>query len=249
MVVVDALDGFVRLLVTDTGMGISAGFLPHVFEQFSQSDSSITRRYGGLGLGLALVRHLVELQGGTVNAQSDGVGHGATFTVTLPVARSTDKTNAALTVTAARDQSPPRNQEPQARYAALKGLRVLFIDDDVSTREAMLEVLQYTGANIALAGSASDGFMALDTFKPQIIVCDIAMPGEDGYSFIRKLRAREANGNVTIPTLALTALASTEDKRRALASGFQLHLSKPIDVEGLRNAVLQLAGLTVRPSA
>lgn len=246
--VVDTIPGYARIRLTDTGIGIAPEFLPHVFAHFSQSDRSITRVYGGLGLGLALVRHLVELQGGSVGAHSPGVDRGATFTVTLPHARSSD---------AAEPNEPPA---PAARsldragkvkqYLALDGLRILFIDDDFRTREAVLEVLQFTGARVALAASAADGVMALDAFQPQVIICDIAMPGEDGYAFIRKLRAYEASRHVpSTPVLALTALASLDDKQRALAAGFQLHLAKPIDIDRLRDAVLKLVELRDQPSA
>lgn len=133
-------------------------------------------------------------------------------------------------------------------YSALKDLRILYIDDDFKTREAVLEVLELTGAHVALAASPADGLMALDTFKPQVILCDLAMPGEDGFDFVRKLRAREAGRVPPIPVLALTALASEEDKRKALEAGFQLHLAKPIDIDRLRDSVLRLVELTEHKS-
>jgi CheY-like chemotaxis protein len=244
IVLLDAAHGCVRLRVIDTGIGIDPSFLPHVFAHFSQSDSSITRTYGGLGLGLALVRHLVELQGGTVEAQSKGRGHGATLSVSFPVARASDKSVPEPSATARPDR-----HDRTTPYFALRNVRVLFVDDDFRTREAVLEVLQLTGASIGLAASAADGIMALDTFKPQVIVCDIAMPGEDGYAFIRKVRARELGSSAKIPALALTALASADDKRRALEAGFQLHLAKPIDIDDLRDAVLKLAQSIVPPRA
>ena len=239
-VIVDAADGFARVRIADTGIGISPDFLPRAFTHFAQSDRSITRAYGGLGLGLALVRHLVELQGGSVHVHSAGVDRGATFTVTFPFAcadaAETDPANAA----AFHSLDRPGRMKP---YEALAGVRVLFIDDDFRTREAVLEVLELTGARVALAASVADGLMALETFDPHVVVCDIAMPGEDGYSFMRKLRARELGSDAAIPALALTALASIDDKRRALAAGFQLHLAKPIDIVRLRDSVLELVGM------
>lgn len=238
---VDAVEGAARLRITDTGIGISAAFLPRVFSHFSQSDRSITRNYGGLGLGLSLVRHLAEMQGGSVQGESPGLDGGATFTVTFPFARATESAHSDPPKDAPRRSLDQPGKTKQ--YQALEDVRVLFIDDDFRTREAVLEVLELTGAHVALAASAADGMMALETFMPQVIVCDIAMPGEDGYAFIRKLRAREAGRGVPVPVLALTALASVDDKRRALAAGFQLHLAKPIDIDKLRDSVLELVKL------
>ena len=258
-VVVDAAGGFARLRVTDTGIGIETDFLPHVFTRFSQRDRSITRKYGGLGLGLALVRHLVEVQGGTADVESQGPGHGSSFAVTFPLARTRDRAVAAAEPVVRFAPVPvpvpapaPVAPVPHAldrpgrtlRYGGLVDLRVLFVDDDLRTREAVLEVLELSGARVELAGSAAEGASAVDSFNPQVILCDIAMPGEDGYTFIRKLRARESGPGPSIPALALTALASAEDHRRALAAGFQLHLAKPIDIDRLRDAVLELSRLT-----
>jgi len=246
-VTVEAEPGFARLRVVDSGIGIEAAFLPHVFARFSQRDTSITRKYGGLGLGLALVRHLVELQGGTVSAESEGPGRGATFSVTFPfapvAADPSDLPSDARQVHAL--DRPGRTKH----YDGLVGLRVLFIDDDLRTREAVQEVLQLTGAVIALAGSAAEAVEAVDTFKPQVILCDIAMPGEDGYTFMRKLRVREAALGTAIPALALTALATAEDRGRAIRAGFQLHLAKPIDIDRLRDAVLELSSMVKRREA
>lgn len=234
--VVEATAGFARLTVTDTGIGIDAEFVPRVFARFSQRDSSITRKYGGLGLGLSLVRHLVELHGGSVEALSAGLGQGATFSVTFPWA--------SIATDAATDSAPRFNTldgPGRSRYnGALTDLRILIVDDDRRTREAVREVLELTGAKIELAASAAEGMRAVDRFEPQVILCDIAMPEEDGYTFMRKLRAKETKG-VTVPALALTALAAQDDRRRALAAGFQLHLAKPIDIDRLRDAVFELS--------
>ncbi len=240
-IVVDADDEFLRLRVADTGVGIEADFLPHVFASFSQSDSSITRKYGGLGLGLALVRLLVELHGGTVLAESAGAGQGTTLSVTFPLARGLGDVPIKLPL-AAQD-APVRAVSSSARYAALAGLRVLFIDDDLQTREAIQEVLVSRGAVVELAASAAEGLAAVERFKPQVILCDIAMPGQDGYTFIRKLRARESGQRTPTPALALTALTTEQDRGRALVAGFHQHMSKPIDIDDLREAVLELSKL------
>ncbi len=243
-ITVDSEPGVARLRVTDTGIGIEADFLPHVFARFSQSDTSITRKYGGLGLGLALVRHLVEMQGGTVRAESEGAGRGATFSVTFPFAPvAVEASDVDESSVHALDR-PGRTK----RYDRLTGLRVLVIDDDLRTREAVQEVLELAGVVIELAASAAEGLAAVDTFKPQVILCDVAMPGEDGYTFIRKLRAREGAQGPSIPALALTALATAEDRGRAVRAGFQLHIAKPIDIDRLRDAVLTLSTLLTEAS-
>ncbi len=247
-VVVDTLEGVARLRVIDTGIGIDAEFLPHVFSRFSQRDTSITRNYGGLGLGLALVRHLVELHGGSVLAESAGVEHGATFSIRLPLENAGAGTAAGLASASGGAHALDRPGQMK-RYDALADLNVLFVDDDLSTREAVLEVLRLAGARVELAGSAADALAAIDTFRPRVILCDIAMPGEDGYAFIRKLRARPPERGGLTPALAFTALASEDDRSRALNAGFQLHLAKPIDIDRLREAVRQLSTLTVPVAA
>jgi CheY-like chemotaxis protein len=246
-VTIDTVAGAARLRVMDTGIGIAAGFLPQVFAHFSQRDTSITREYGGLGLGLALVRHLVELHHGTVLAESAGEGHGATFSVTFPLADAQSEHDADRP-SAIRESQALDRPGWRKSYDALVGLRVLFVDDDLRTREAVQEVLRLAGALVELAASAHEGVAAVDVFKPQVILCDIAMPGEDGYAFIRKLRAREAAGARPIPALAFTALTAEDDRRRALAAGFALHLTKPIDIDRLRDAVLELALLAASPA-
>jgi CheY-like chemotaxis protein len=233
----------VHLRVTDTGIGIEPSFLPHVFARFSQRDSTITRRHGGLGLGLALVRHLVEAQGGSVRAESAGVGQGATFTVSFPLPVDPERGASAPEVGGALGR-PGRAHH----YEALEGLRILVVDDDLRTREAVLEVLHLAGAQVALAASAAEGRSSITSFRPQIILCDIAMPEEDGYSFIRQLRAAPIEQGAAIPALALTAMATEEDRRRALAAGFQMHLAKPIDIDRLREAVRTLSAMSASPA-
>jgi two-component system CheB/CheR fusion protein len=243
---VTASAGLARLCVADSGIGIDDGFLPHLYAPFSQRDSSITRKYGGLGLGLALVRQIVELHGGTVHVESAGQSKGTQSFVTFPLV---GPSHVAL-------QAPPPLPGAHAldrpgraqHYDELAGLRVLFVDDDLRTREAVLEVLQLTGIHVKLAASAAEGLLAIDSFKPDVVLCDIAMPEEDGYTFMRRLRTREAEG-VPIPAMAFTALATDEDRRRALAAGFQLHMAKPIDIDRLRKAVLELSRLAPKWSA
>jgi two-component system CheB/CheR fusion protein len=246
-VTVSSVEGMARLRVTDTGIGIDSDFLPHVFTRFSQRDRSITRKYGGLGLGLALVRHLVELQGGTARVKSEGPGHGATFTVTFPFASMGGQTQItaapAVEVAHALDR-PGRTQ----KYDQLIGLRVLVVDDDLRTREAVREVLELAGTRVEVAGSVAEGLETVTAFEPQVILCDIAMPGEDGYAFMRKLRAQRAGRAAPIPALALTALAAADDRNRALDAGFALHLAKPVDIDRLREAVLELSRMT-RPAS
>jgi two-component system CheB/CheR fusion protein len=242
-VVVQTEGGVVHLRVTDTGIGIEPSFLPHVFARFSQRDSTITRRHGGLGLGLALVRHLVEAQGGSVRAESAGVGQGATFTVSFPLPVDPERGASAPEVGGVLGR-PGRAHH----YEALEGLRILVVDDDLRTREAVLEVLHLAGAQVALAASAAEGRSSITSFRPQIILCDIAMPEEDGYSFIRQLRAAPIEQGAAIPALALTAMATEEDRRRALAAGFQMHLAKPIDIDRLREAVRTLSAMSASPA-
>jgi two-component system CheB/CheR fusion protein len=228
----EATEGQAQITVSDTGLGLRAEFLPHLFNRFVQAESSITRAHGGLGLGLAIVRHLVSVHGGEVRAESPGEGQGATFTVTLPLA---DRT--ATPAVAAR--------RPVAR--TISGIRVLLIEDDDDTREASTTMLEVLGADVRSARSAADGLAAIEMFKPDVILCDIAMPGEDGYAFIRKLRSG-SRGEQT-PAAALTALAGEEDRRRALEAGFQMHLAKPIDAERLATAIGTLCSLALHAKA
>jgi two-component system, chemotaxis family, CheB/CheR fusion protein len=234
-------NGSAQLQVRDTGMGIAAEFLPHVFNRFSQEDGSTTRVFGGLGLGLAIVRHMVEAHGGTVRAESAGAGQGATFSVTLPLMRLPPQADELPAVA----PQPSRQNGSGARpLAALKDLRVLVVDDDAGTRDAVAEMLGAAGAHVRVAESALEGMTEIDAFRPEVLLCDIAMPGEDGYSFIRRIRARGPAHGGDIPALALTALAADEDRRRALEAGFQMHVAKPVDIDRLAHAVRELASRT-----
>jgi two-component system, chemotaxis family, CheB/CheR fusion protein len=243
----ERVDGRARIIVTDTGMGIDPGFLEHVFNRFSQEDGSNTRVYGGLGLGLAIVRHLVEAHGGTVTAQSAGTGKGATFAVTLPL-MTPYQDGLDETVEPASSEPTPAGSDAQLAGARksieptpLKNLRVLVVDDDVGTREAVSEMLRSAGASVKVAESAQEGMSLVEEFRPEVLLCDIAMPGEDGYSFIRKIRARGPTHGGDIPALALTALAGEEDRQRALEAGFQMHVAKPVDIARLTQAVVDLS--------
>ena len=240
-VTLERANGCARIKVTDAGAGIEPQFLPHVFERFSQADTSNTRMYGGLGLGLAIVRHLVEQHGGMIRAESPGPGKGATFSVTLPllnVQRAAANDGAILV-------SPGVKNGPRGHHR-IKDLRVLVVDDDLATQEALYEVLSEMGAEVKIAHSASEAMTAVTEFHPQLLLCDIAMPGEDGYALIRRLRALGVDGGGSMPALALTALATDDDRQRSLAAGFQMHLTKPVDIERLSDALVELAG---RPRA
>jgi signal transduction histidine kinase/ActR/RegA family two-component response regulator len=227
-------DGQLELAVRDTGDGIRKDFLPYVFQRFEQGDATTTRRHGGLGLGLAIVRHIVELHGGTVAARSDGPGRGSEFTITLPVHVIATQPQPAPDATAAARSSAAR--------AALVGTKVLVVDDDPSTNEVVSALLASAGAEVRVAGSAAQALDALGRWTPDVLVSDIAMPDEDGYALISKLRARPANEGGAIPAVALTAYARIEDRVRVLASGFQAYVTKPMDPQELIDVVAKLPG-------
>ena len=208
-------DDQVAIVVADTGEGIDPAELPLIFERFHQVDASKTRRHGGLGLGLTIVRHLVELHGGSVRAESRGRGHGATFTMTLPRAD----------VAVAPGQAPPRPEAAPTPAATLRGVRVLFLDDNRDARVFVRVALETAGADVQVAESAHEALGLFDAKPFDVVLSDIGMPDIDGYDFVRLLRARGAS----VPVIALTAYASTDDERQALAAGFQRHVAKPID--------------------
>ncbi len=223
-----------RIAVRDTGPGIPADLLPYVFDRFRQADSTETRAHGGLGLGLAIVRHLVELHRGTVRAESGGDAQGATLIVELPL-------SAGARAAERRWASPA---EPTADDdASLAGLRVVVVDDDADTRAMLTTALRDHGADVCAVASAADAMVALAETPAQVLVSDISMPGEDGYSLIRTLRAR----GEALPALALTALARAEDGERALAAGFQRCLAKPVDPAELAAIVRELVGSYAPP--
>jgi len=219
-----------RIQVIDRGEGISREFLPHVFEDFRQADASSTRAYGGLGIGLALVKSLVELQGGRVSAESPGEDEGATFTVDLPLAGSQPPAGAP---------EPPEGRGPGADLS-LTGIRVLVVDDDPDLREVLQCLLERCGAEVTAAGSAAEALEALDRAMPDVLLSDIAMPGESGCDLMRKVAARP--GGSDLPAAALSAHSREQDRRQALAAGFRMHLAKPFVPEAVVAAVAGLAG-------
>jgi CheY-like chemotaxis protein len=226
----------VVLSVADNGRGIESEFLPFLFESFWQIDASTTRRFGGLGLGLALVRHIVELHGGTVRAESAGRGLGSTLHVSLPI-----RAVAPARERPARPPSPPPSREGMFETSALRGLRVLVVDDDLDARDIITSALGDAGAVVRTAESAAAGFDALRPFRPQVLISDIGMPGEDGLSFIRRVRALKRSEGGAIPSIALTAYARSEDRTRVLAAGFTTHVGKPVNPYDLVAAVASLA--------
>ncbi|HYE21757.1 MAG TPA: response regulator [Tepidisphaeraceae bacterium] len=226
-----------QIRVTDTGQGIDPQFLPHVFDRFRQADSSSTRAHGGLGIGLALVRHIVELHGGTVRADSAGDNAGSTFTVTLPIlAAATAQIDAAAPAPAATHPADPHAtvdaHRPANHHNDLAGLRVLIVDDAPDGREVLALILRRAGAVVTTAASAEEGRRAYadPRTRPDVLVSDIAMPDEDGHAFIRSIRTGPPDqAGATVPALALTAYAREEDRLRALSAGFDAHLSKPVE--------------------
>jgi CheY-like chemotaxis protein len=215
------VNSHVEFVVSDTGKGIAPQFLPMVFDRFRQGDSSTTREHGGLGLGLAIVRHLVELHGGIVSARSAGEGKGAEFIVELPMSIAVPQDEARA--------HPSLGGTESHAMPSLAGLRILIVDDEPDAREVISELLHDAGAEVAAAESARIAFDLIDQWKPDVLISDIGMPGEDGYDLIRKVRARPPEDRGQIPAIALTAFARTQDRLRALSAGYQMHVGKPID--------------------
>jgi len=225
------VDNHARLRVRDTGKGIQASFLPHVFDRLRQADSTSTRAHGGLGIGLAIVRHLVELHGGTVGAESAGEGKGSTFTVELPISS-----------TPGTQRPAPEGQEASAGAVRLDGVRVIVVDDEADTRDLLSFSLRNYGADVRALGSASEALAAIQEDKPDVLVSDIGLPGDDGYSLIRQVRALDEESGGRVPAAALTAYAKDEDRHRAIAAGFQAHVTKPVELAQLASVVASLAG-------
>ena len=236
-VLLQRVNSHLELSVSDTGIGIPANYLPYVFDRFSQRDSSTTRAFGGLGLGLAICKQLVELHGGSIRAASQGEGMGATFSVQLP-----------LSIVQLDEQGAPRihpTAETQAgemlSLPRLDGVHVFVVDDEPDARDLLRTVLQDQGAKVTSFGSAHDVLVGLKTTKPTVLVCDVGMPKMDGYQLIRTLRAQESRSG-RIPALALTAFARAEDRKRSLVAGYQAHLAKPFDVGELILVIADLVG-------
>jgi CheY-like chemotaxis protein len=226
----------VEISVTDGGQGIAVDFLPFVFESFRQAEAATTRRQGGLGLGLSIVKHLVEAHGGSVKAESAGEGQGATFVVRLPIVAmcATPAEAAAATVSARPIESP---DEP---IASLNGMSVLVVDDDEESRTIVAEYLAGQQARVLTASSAVQAFDVLRHQQVDVLLADIAMPEEDGYSLIRRIRASASGETATIPAAALTSFARDEDRQHALEAGFHLHVAKPVDPRRLVEAIAAL---------
>ena len=223
----------VLLSVRDEGRGIRKGFVPHVFENFRQEDSTIVRDKGGLGVGLALVRHIVELHSGTVSAESRGEGQGSYFTVMLPLRSRVGRP-------AARPPPPAETPPPAVRLGGLQGVQILVVEDDLDTQYLIAAILEQAGARVWTAGSAAEAFAALSAGHFDLLLSDISMPGEDGYSLVRRVRAGGVHRD--IPAAALTANARPEDKARALASGFHAHIAKPVEPTDLVRLLSRLLG-------
>ncbi len=232
------LNGQIEIIVSDTGIGIAPEFLPYVFDRFRQADGSSTRKHGGLGLGLAIVRHLVEMHGGIVRSESAGVGQGATFIVMLPLTPAK-----ALSRGSESSSSSEQMITLSERTPKLTGMRVLVVDDQTDARELLATILNLSEAEVHTAGSVIEAQNVLTAWQPEIVITDIAMPSGDGFELIRHIRQLEQTGGRRIPVIALTANAGAEERIRALAAGFQLHLAKPVEPDEL---VVSIASLTGR---
>ena len=233
----EVVDSRVEVTVCDTGMGIAPEFLPHIFDRFRQAHPGTNRIHGGMGLGLSIVRQLVELHGGTIRAESLGEGKGATFIVSLPFvapeegARLAERRPPAAAVRL-EIECPP----------ALQGIRVLVVDDEVDTRDMLRAVLEHCNVEVITAGSASEALEAITNLRPDVLISDVGMPEEDGYSLISRVRALPAERGGRIPAAALTAYVRAEDRVKVLRSGFQMHVPKPVEPAELIEVVAHLAG-------
>jgi CheY-like chemotaxis protein/two-component sensor histidine kinase len=229
------IDDACELVVEDNGPGISPEFIPHMFERFRQADSSTTRTHKGLGLGLAIVRSLIEMHGGTISATNGNQpgSMGAVFTIRLP--------RQAVQLAAA-DLVVDRTASWNCDRAELDGVNVLVVEDDADARELLMTILQRCNANVTVATSVAEGFAAFAARRPDVVVSDIEMPGEDGYSLIRRIRAVDAQDGGDVPAAALTAYASPTDRMKVLGAGFNIHVAKPVQPAELAIVVASLAG-------
>src|SRR5687768_16383774 len=238
-VTLERVNSHVELSVSDTGDGIDPEFLPHVFDRFSQADGSATRRQGGLGLGLAIVKNLTELHGGSVRAKSGGLGLGSTFIVSLPI-------SVVRTMNGGEHRQHPATEIEAAFISSpdLDGIKVMVVDDDPDALKLVQRVLENCKAQVTGCSSAAQCLRALPVSRPDVLITDIGMPHEDGYSLVRSLRAlpREQGGET--PTVALTAFARSEDRRRAMLCGFDMHVSKPVEPGELVAVVARMARRT-----
>ncbi|KYF74224.1 hypothetical protein BE17_21920 [Sorangium cellulosum] len=236
-VLLERVSSHIEITVHDSGVGIAPELLSQIFERFRQADSSTTRRFGGLGLGLSIVKQLVELHGGTVHAESSGAGQGSTFVVCLPlhVVREAPEREHPTTAKAI----PPRQGE-----IALAGIKVLVVEDEPDARELLKWVLARSKADVVTASSATEGFDLVRTAHPDVVVSDIGMPGKDGYQFMREVRSLPPSEGGKVPAIALTAFARSEDRTKAMLAGYQVHLAKPIEPRELAATIRSLAGRT-----
>ena len=229
------IESTVQITVKDDGQGIDGNFLPFVFERFRQADGTTTRTHGGLGLGLSIVRYLVEMHGGSIQAESEGAGKGSVFIINLPVA-------AAVNKSAEAHHEDGNGSDPEANGGLLKGLRILVVDDEKDSLLLLKTIIESCGGVAKAAGSAAEALEALNNFDPHILISDIGMPVEDGYTLIKKIRTLP-DGKADIPAIALTAYAGQADQIRALESGFQMHIAKPVAYSELIAAIKSVAGL------
>ncbi|MBO3461591.1 ATP-binding protein [Aetokthonos hydrillicola Thurmond2011] len=247
----ERVDSQVQIIVSDTGKGISADFLPTIFDRFTQADSTSTRLHKGLGLGLAIARHLVELHGGTIQAESLGIGYGSTFTVKLPIHKQTEEsTEESLFPNTACYQKgslpigvhkPENFSNASLLPTSLTGLQVLIVDDEADTREFISTTLMEHGANVTSADSVDAAIDSIAQSQPDVLISDLGMPDKDGYALIRRVKQLESKTGTRIPTIALTAYARREDYQQALLAGFQLHMAKPVKPDQLIASVASLA--------
>jgi CheY-like chemotaxis protein len=229
--------GMAEIEVIDTGEGVAPELLSYVFDRFRQGDAGSTRGHTGLGLGLAIVRHIVELHGGTVEAASGGKGQGATFRISLPVISIAGKDGEVAPVSSAPTDVP----WPSQVASAISGLSVLVVDDDQDARDLLADVLETHGVRVVAVPSMTEALSELDRLVPDVVVSDLGMPDRDGFEFVRRIRERPPQQGGNVPAIALTAYAGPEDRARALTAGFQVHLPKPIDFHEL---LATLANLT-----
>ena len=230
---VDRVGSNLKVEITDTGQGIHPEFLPFVFERFRQADSSYTRQVGGLGLGLAIVRHLIELHGGSVGVTSGGEGSGATFTVTFPISAAGESETGA-------EQKPAESSLRSEIEKRLTGIRVLLVEDNEDSREMLKVMFEQYGIEVTAVESAAKAYESLERSPPDILISDVGLPGEDGYELMRKVRQFAPDRGGLIPAIALTGYASLQDRDRAFEAGYQEHLSKPVDIDILLELVNDL---------
>jgi PAS domain S-box-containing protein len=233
----ERVNSHLEIVVSDTGQGIPADFLPHVFDRFRQADQKTSRQHGGMGLGLAIVRHLVEMHGGTVSANSSGEGKGATFTVMLPISPVYQVDSSAGRVhPGARDLLPPDDTTDR-----LDAMKILVVDDEADTRELLKQGLEFCGATVSVAGSAAEAVQIIMAGTPDIVISDIGMPGVDGYDLIKQIRGLPASKGGRIPAVALTAYTRVEDRLQALRAGYDMHVPKPVELAELVAVAVSVA--------